>query len=112
VAALGEGEAVDFAREDEFAVGDEGHAVGCSELLGAFTNKVDVWRFLKNEAGGLYGVAQAFDAGDATGFHAATVHEECVELDAAVGGEKAATAGVEGGVVFEDGDGGLDGVDG
>jgi len=33
-------------------------------------------------------------------------------LDAAVGGKEAASAGVEGGVVFEDGDGGLDGVDG
>ena len=56
------------------------------------------------------GVAEAFDTGDATGSHAAAVHEERVELDAAVGGEKAAATGVEGGVVFKNGDGGFDGV--
>lgn len=53
-----------------------------------------------------------FDAGDAAGFHTAAVHEEGVELDAAVGGEEGAAAGVEGGVVFKDGDGGLDGIEG
>jgi hypothetical protein len=40
------------------------------------------------------------------------VHDEGVELDAAVAGEEAATSGVEGGVVFEFGDGGFDSVDG
>jgi hypothetical protein len=68
--------------------------------------------FFEDEAGGLDGVAEALDAGDAAGFHAAAVHEEGVELDAAVGGEEAAAAGVEGGVVFKDGDGGFNGVDG
>lgn len=58
------------------------------------------------------GIAESFDAGDGPGFHAASVHEERVELDATVGGEEAATASVEGGIVFEDGDGGFDGVDG
>ena len=66
----------------------------------------------EDEAGGVDGIAEALDAGDAAGFHATSVHEEGVELDAAVGGEEAATAGIEGGVVFEDGDGGFDGVDG
>ena len=98
--------------EDEFGVVDEGHAVGAGELLGAFADEVDVRGFFEDEAGGLDGVAEALDAGDAAGFHAAAVHEECVELDAAVGGEEAAAAGVEGGVVFEDGDGGFDGIEG
>jgi hypothetical protein len=71
-----------------------------------------VGTFFEDEAGGLNGVAEAFDAGDAAGLHAATVHEEGVKLYAAVGGEKAAAASVEGGVVFEDGNGGFDGIEG
>jgi len=111
VARLGLGESGDFAREDEFAVRDEGHAVGGGKTLGTFTNKINVRRLLKDEAGGLDWVAQSFDTGDAAGFHAAAIHKKSVELDAAVGGEKAATAGVKGGVIFEDGNGGFDGVD-
>jgi hypothetical protein len=61
------------------------------------------------------GVAQALDAGDATGPHGAAdtaVHEERVELDPAVAGEKGAAAGVERLVVFEDRDCGFDCIDG
>jgi hypothetical protein len=86
--------------------------VGGGELFGTGTDEVDVGTLFEDEAGGLDGIAEAFDAGDATGFHAATVHEECVELDAAVGGEKAASASVEGGVIFKDSDGGFDGIEG
>ena len=112
LATLGEGEAGDFAGEDEFAVGDEGHTVGGGEALSAFSNKVDVWRLLQDEAGGVDGVAEAFDAGYAAGFHAAAIHEERVELDAAVGGEKAAAACVKCGVILKDSDSGLNGVEG
>jgi len=66
----------------------------------------------EDEAGGLDGVAEALDTGNAAGFHASAVHEEGVKLDAAVGGEEAAATGVEGGVVFKDGDGGFNGVEG
>jgi hypothetical protein len=86
--------------------------MGFGEALGAFRDKVDMGRLLQDEASGLDGVAEVFDAGDAAGLHAAAVHEQGVELDAAVGGEEAASAGVEGGVVFEDGDGGFNGVEG
>ena len=68
--------------------------------------------FFEDETRGLDGVAETLDAGDATGAKGGSIHEEGVELDAAIGGEKAASAGVEGWVVFEDGDGGLDGIDG
>ena len=105
-------EALAFAVEDEFAIVDEGHAVGMRELLGTFAYEVNVRTFLEDEACGVNGIAQVLDAGDAAGFHAASVHEECVELDAAVGGEEAAAAGVEGGIVFKDGDGGFNGIDG
>ena len=109
---LGLGEALDFPREDELGVVDEGHAVGLGEAFRAFSNKVDVRASFEDEASGADGVAEALDAGDAAGFHASAIHEEGVELDAAVGGEEAAAAGVEGGIVFEDGDGGFDGVEG
>ena len=42
LALLGEGQAGAFAIEDEFAVVDEGHAVGGGEALSAFSNEVDV----------------------------------------------------------------------
>ena len=106
------GEALAFAVEDELSVIDESHAVGGGELLGAGADEVDVLALFEDEARGLDGVAEALDAGDAAGLHAAAIHEEGVELYAAIGGEEAAAAGVEGGIVFEDGDGGFDGVDG
>ena len=112
LAGLGVGEALALAIEDEVGVFNEGHAVCVSELLSAGADEVDVLTFFKNQAGGLDGIAEVLDTGDAAGAHAAAVHEEGVELDAAVGGEEAAAAGVEGGVVFKDGDGGFNGVKG
>jgi len=70
-----------------------------------------VGTFFEDQAGGLNGVAKTLDTGDAAGLHAAAVHEKGVELNAAIGGEKAAAASVEGRVVFEDGNGGFDGVE-
>jgi hypothetical protein len=82
------------------------------EVLGSVTDEVDVRTFFKDQTGSLDGITQVLDAGHAAGLHASAIHEESVELDAAIGGEKAAAAGVEGGVVLEDGDGGFDGVKG
>jgi len=86
--------------------------VGGGEALRAFTDEVDMGALFEDEAGGLDGIAEALDAGNAAGLHAATIHEEGIELDAAVGGEKAAAAGIEGGVIFKDGNGGLNGIQG
>ena len=105
-------EALALAVEDQLGVVNEGHAVRVGELLGAGADEVDVGAFFEDQAGGLNGIAEALDAGYAAGLHAAAVHEQGVELDAAGGGEEAAAAGVEGGIVFEDGDGGFDGVEG
>jgi hypothetical protein len=110
-AELGVGETFTLAVENEFGVRDEGHAVGVGEVLGSLTDEIDVWTFFKDQASGLNGIAQALDTGYAAGLHASAVHEESVELDAAVGGEKAAASGIKGGVVFEDGDGGFDGIE-
>jgi len=77
----------------------------------SWTDEVDVGTFVEDEAGGLDGIADALDAGDAAGAKGGAVHDKGVELDAAVASEEGAAAGVEGGVVFEGGDGGLDGVE-
>jgi hypothetical protein len=111
-AFAGMDEALALTVEDEFGVVDEGHAVGLGKLLGAVADEVDVVAFFKDQARGLNGIAQALDAGNSACLHAAAVHEECVKLHAAIGGEKAAAAGVEGGVVFENCDGGFDSVEG
>ena len=105
-------EAVALAGDDELGVVDERHAVLGGEEFGAGADEVDVGGLLEDEAGGLDGVAQALDAGDAAGAEVGTVHEKGVELDAAVAGEEGAAAGVEGVVVFHEGDGGFDGIDG
>ena len=82
------------------------------EFFGSLADEVDVRALVEHQARGLDGIAQALDAGDSAGAKGGAVHEEGVELDAAVAGEEAAAPGVEGGVVFEYGDGGFDGVDG
>ena len=86
--------------------------MGGGELLGTGTDEVDMRALFEDETGGLDGVAEALDTGYAAGFHAASIHEQGVELHSTVSGEEAAAAGVEGGVVFKDGDGGFNGVDG
>ena len=86
--------------------------MGVGELFSAGTDEVDVRAFFEYEAGGLNGIAKALDTGYAAGLHAAAVHEQGVKLDASVGGEEAAAASVEGGVVFKYGNGGFDGVKG
>ena len=103
VARFGIGETDALAVENQLGVVDEGHAVGVGELLGAGSDEVDVGAFLENEARGVNGIAQVLDASDAAGFHATAVHEESVELHAAVGGEKASATSVKGRVIFEDG---------
>jgi hypothetical protein len=105
-------ESLALAGDDEFGVVDEGHAVLAGEALGACGGEVDVVGALEDEAGGLDWVAEALDGGDAAGREVGAAHEEGITLDAAVVGEEGATAGVEDVVIFHDGDGGLDGVDG
>ena len=82
------------------------------KLLCAFSDEIDVRALFEDEAGGLNGIAEPFDTGHAPGSHAATVHEQGVELHAGIGGEKATAAGVKGGIVFEDDDRGFDSVKG
>ena len=97
-----------LAGDDEVHVVAEFHAVLAGEALGTRADEVDVGALVEDKAGRLDGVAETFDAGDTAGAEVRAVHEEGVELDAAVSGEEAAPAGVEGLVVFHDDDGGFD----
>jgi hypothetical protein len=106
------GEALALSVQNQLGIVDEGHPEGLGKLLSADTDEVDVGTLFENQAGSLNGVAEVLDAGHATSFHATTVHEKCVELNATVGGKKAATTSVEGRVIFEDGDGGFDSIEG
>jgi len=78
------------------------------KLLGARADEIDVGALLKYQPGGLNGITQPLDAGYASRFHAASIHEQGIELHAAIGGEKAASASVEGRVVLQYSDGGFD----
>jgi len=109
---LGLGQSVAFAVEHQFRVIDERHAVLLSKVLRSGADEVDVRAFVEHQARGLNGVAQALDAGDSASAESGTIHEQGVELDAAIAGEEAAASGVEGGVVFQFGDCGFDGVGG
>lgn len=85
--------------------------MGGGEGFGSGADEINVRTFFEHQAGGLDGIVEALDAGDASGTKRVAFHDEGVELDATVGGEEAAASGVEGDVLFHDGDGGLDGLD-
>jgi hypothetical protein len=106
------GEPLAFAFEHELRVINELHTMRLRETLCAIADEVHMRTLFEDEACRMDGVAQPFYARDTSRLHPATVHQKRVKLHAAVGGEKAATASVEGGIVFEYRNGGLDGVDG
>ena len=68
--------------------------------------------FFEDEAGGLDRVAQSFHARDSASFHASAIHEQGVQLYAAIAGKETPPPGVEGGIVFHDGHGSLNSIDG
>jgi len=105
------GEALALAVENQLGVVDESHAVEVSELLSAWADEKDMRTFFEDQTGGLNGVAKTLDAGDTAGFHATAVHEKGIELNASVGSQEAAAAGVEGGIIFKDSDGGFNRVE-
>jgi hypothetical protein len=105
------GKTFTLAVQNQIGIVDEGHSVRCGELLCALADEVDVGTLFQDQAGGLDGVSEAFDASHTASFHAATIHEQGIQLNSSIEGEKAAAAGVEGGIVFKDGDGGFNGVE-
>lgn len=109
---MSECEAVAFAVEHEVPVVNESHTVRSGEFFRAIADEIDMRTLFKHQPGSEDGIANSLDASHAAGFHAAAVHEERVELNAAVGGEEASPAGVERGIIFEEDNGGLYGIEG
>src|SRR5581483_8235998 len=61
--------------------------------------------------GGMNGIADSADRGDGSGAKRTSVHDDGVAFDVAVEIEMRAIAGVEDRILFEDDDGGFDGVE-
>ena len=101
-----------FGGGDEFAGIAEGNAVLGGEALGAFGDEHHVRRFFEDGARGANGIFDAVETGDGAGAKGGGVHNDGVAFDLAVEIEMGAETGVENGVVFENDDGGFDGVEG
>jgi len=97
-------------RDERFGSA-KGNALRMSEALGALGDEHHVGAFFEDDASGLNGISDAAETGDRAGAESGGVHHDGVALDVAIEIEVRAVAGVEDGIVFEDGDGGLDGVE-
>src|SRR5215471_21316866 len=69
-----------FARDDEVFVLAERDAVFSGELLGAFSDKVDVRAFAQDLARDADGIAEMFDASYTASAERGSVHDERIEL--------------------------------
>jgi hypothetical protein len=67
---------------------------------------------LENQARGLDGIEQAFDTRDPSSLHPSSIHKKSVKLHLPIGGKKASPPGVEGRIIFQSHNGGLDRVKG
>ena len=107
------------AAEPGFALGGGDEVFGTAELdtmcagkiLGAFGNEHHVGAFFEDSAGGLNRVFHTAQARDGASAERGSVHDDGVALDVAIKSEMRAEAGIEDGIVFEDDDGGFDGVE-
>ena len=72
---LGVGQVMALAIDHQFRIVDEGHAVFRSEGLGAGADKIDVRAKIQDEAGGMNGIAEALDTGDAAGTQGGAIHQ-------------------------------------
>jgi len=108
---LGTGQALTLTIEHKVLIVDERHSVSRSELFSSGSDEVDVGALFEDQSSCMNGVTQALDTGNASGLHAASVHEESIKLYASVGGEEASPAGIERGIVFENDYRGLNGIE-
>ena len=81
------------------------------EGVGAFANEEDVRRLFHHRARQADGMPRARDVGHGAGFERGAIHDGCVHLVAAVGGEDGSLAGVEERIVFENVDCRLDRIE-
>jgi hypothetical protein len=80
------------------------------EALGSLGDEHHVRAIFEDFAGDLNGIFYALQRGGGTGAECCAVHHDGVAFDVAVEIEVRAVAGVEDGVIFEDHDGGFNGV--
>jgi len=100
-----------FSGGDEVFGIAERDAIGAGEIFGAFGDKHHVGAFFEDRAGGLDRIFDAAQARDRAGAEGGGVHDDGVAFDVTIEGEVGAKAGVEDRVIFEDDDGGFDGVE-
>jgi len=89
----------------------ETDAVRGGEVLRPFGDEHHVRTFFEDGAGGLDGIFDASQARDGAGAKRVGIHDDGVAFDVAVKRQMGAESGVEGRIVFENGDGGFDGVE-
>jgi len=99
-----------FAFVDQVFGRAERDAVLLGEFFRARRDQHHVLAVFEHAACQADGIVNVFDGGDGSGFQRAAIHEDGIELDMTVGIEMGAEAGVECGIVFQNYDGGCDGV--
>jgi len=97
-------------RDEVFGVA-EPDAMRVGEIFGALGDEHHVGTFFEDRAGGLDGIFNATQSCDGASAERCGVHDDGVALDVAIKSEMRAEAGIEDGIVFEDDDGGFDGVE-
>src|ERR1700694_3622885 len=106
--ALHPGFALGFA--DQFLRLTKLDSLFLGEALRAFSDEHHVRGIFEDLASALSGILDAMKSGGSAGVKRCAVHDDGVAFDVAVQIEVRAVTGVEDGVVFEDDDGGFDGV--
>jgi hypothetical protein len=81
------------------------------KVIGAGADQHDVRRLLHYGARERDGIARALHVGNRTGSHGLAIHDRGIELIGAIRGEDRAAARVEERIIFEQLDGGFDGVE-
>jgi len=97
-------------RNELFGIA-EGDVMLHSEALGACGDEHHVRRVLEDGAGNTNGILDVAQSRDGTGAKRGRVHDDRVAFDLAVKIQVGTITGVEDGIIFEDDDGGFDGVE-
>jgi hypothetical protein len=100
-----------FCGRDEFFRITKGNPLFGGEALGAIGDEHHVRRFFEHCASSENRIFDATEASDGTSAESCSIHYDGVAFDVAIEIEMRAETGIEDGVIFEDDDGGLDGVE-
>src|SRR5262245_16835779 len=91
-----------LAVDYEFAVITQGDSMLLGKPLSAFGYQVNVRALIQHFARRTNGIANALHTTHSTRPQRSAIHDQSIELDPAVRSEEAASAGVEGFMVFHD----------